>query len=190
HAFVDPDGADPALPQHVQDVGERRVVVEVETQPRGVHEDELALQAQLELLLDVEQLLGRRGQVVEGLLNLRVLDGIELERSERGVEHDQEVPARVAQETVRRLDGLGDRTAGRVAAGHVPTSRSARATAFRTRGSLSCEARSSTARASGVRILPSAIAAHARVSGSSFLPSSPLLTTSFSSAGIPFAPTT
>jgi len=63
-------------------VGERCVVVEVEPQAGGVHEQELALQPQLQLLLDVEQMLGRRRQVVQRLLHLGVLDGIELERAE------------------------------------------------------------------------------------------------------------
>src|SRR2546429_1373676 len=58
------------------------------------------------------------------------------------------------EETVRRLDGFRDRLLGRAAAAHPPTSRSARLTALRTSGSLSCAARSSTARASGVRTFP------------------------------------
>src|SRR6266566_4648969 len=107
------------------------------------------------------------GVVVECLLHLRVLDGIELERSEGGVQHDEEIPSGVPQEAVGGLDGIGDGPAGRLAAAaHAPTSRSARLTALRTSGSLSWAARSSTARASGVRIFPSAIAAQARVSGS------------------------
>src|SRR6266576_159424 len=129
------------------------------------------------------------GQIIPRLLHLGVLDRIELERAHRRVEHDQEVPPGVAQESVRGLDGLGDRALGRTAGGHVPTSRRARVTALRTSGSLSCTARSSTARASGVRTLPSAIAAQARVSGSSFRVSSPLAASIFSSAGIPLAPT-
>src|SRR5438445_13449366 len=130
------------------------------------------------------------GQVVERLLHLRVLDGIELERPEGGVQHDEEIPAGVPQEAVGRLDGIGDGGAGRrAAAGHAPTSRRARVTALRTSGSLSWAARSSTARASGVRIFPSAMAAHARVSGSSRLPSRPFATSILSSAAMPFAPT-
>src|SRR2546425_9513444 len=78
---------------------------------------------------------------------------------------------------------------GGAGARHVAASRSARLTALRTRGSLSCAVRSSTARASGVRILPSAIAAQARVSGSSFLASRPLGASIFSSTAIPFPPT-
>src|SRR5437899_11860782 len=93
------------------------------------------------------------------------------------------------EETVRRLDGFRDRLLGRAAAAHPPTSRSARLTALRTSGSLSCAARSSTARASGVRTVPSALAAQARVAGSSFLPSSPLAASIFSSTGTPRAPT-
>src|SRR2546430_4667453 len=93
---------------------------------------------------------------------MRVLERIELEGTDCGIEHDQKVPPRVAQEPVRGLDGLGDRAAGGAAGGHVPTSRSARVTALRTSGSLSWAARSSTARAAGVRTFPSAIAAQAR----------------------------
>src|SRR2546430_3067632 len=190
HALVDPHRPHAALVQHAQDVRERGVVVEVEAQTCRVDEDELALQPQLQLLLDVEQVLGGLGEVIERLLYLRVLDGIELEGSEGGVQHDEEIPSGMPQEAVGRLDGIGDGSAGRLAgAAHAPTSRIARATALRTSGSLSWVARSSTARASGVRILPSAIAAHARVSGSSRLPSRPLATSSLSSAGMPFAPT-
>src|SRR6266513_1713995 len=190
HAFVHAHRPDAALPQHAEDVGERGVVIEVEPQAGGVHEQELALQPQLQLLLDVEQMLGRRRQVVQRLLHLGVLDGIELERAERGVQHHEELAARVAQEAVGRLDRLGDRRLpGRAAAAHPPTSRSARLTALRTSGSLSCAARSSTARASGVRTFPSAMAAQARVSGSAFLPSSPLAASIFSSTGTPRAPT-
>src|SRR5207249_9466766 len=189
HALVDPDCADAALPQHAEDVGERGVVVEIEAEARGVDEDELALQPQLELLLHVQQVLGRGGQIVQGRLHLGVFDRIELEGANRRVQHDQKVPPRMAQEAVRGLDGLGDRAFGGTAGGHVPTSRSARVTALRTSGSLSWAARSSTPRASGVRTLPSAIAAQARVSGSSFRPSSPLAASIFSSAGIPLAPT-
>src|SRR5256885_11819293 len=134
-------------------------------------------------------MLRRGGQIIQRLLHLGVLDRIELERAHRRVEHDQEVPPDVAQESVRGLDGLGDRALGRTAGSHVPTSRSARVTALRTSGSLSWAARSRTARASGVRTLPSAIAAQARVSGSSFLPSNPLVASIFSSVGMPRAPT-
>src|SRR5438094_633079 len=189
HALVDPDCADAALPQHAEDVGERGVVVEIEAEAGGVDENELALQPQLDLLLHVQQVLRRGGQIIQRLLHLGVLDRIELERANRRVEHDQEFPPGVAQESVRGLDGLGDRALGRTARGHVPTSRSARVTALRTSGSLSWAARSRTARASGVRTLPSAIAAQARVSGSTFRASSPLAASIFSSAGIPLAPT-
>src|SRR5207244_12257171 len=104
--------------------------------------------------------------------------------------HDQDVAAGVEEEAARGLDGLGDRpTLNGAIPCHAPTSRSARLTAFFTSGSLSCAARSNTARASGVRILPSAMAAHARVSGSSFLPSRLFTESIFSSAGMPFAPT-
>src|SRR4029077_1809145 len=120
---------------------------------------------------------------------LGVLDRIELEGANGRVEHHQKIPPRMAQESVRGLDGLGDRAALRPAGNHVPTSRSARVTALRTSGSLSWAARSRTARASGVRTLPRAMAAQARVSGSASLPSSTLAASIFSSAGIPFAPT-
>src|SRR3989442_1632401 len=148
-------------------MGERGVVVEVEPQPGRVHEDELALEPQLELLRDLEQVPRRRPQVVQRLLHLIVLERIQLEGPEGGVEHHQELPPRVAQEPVRRLDGLHHRGAPRAAVRgrHAPTSRSARLTAFRTRASLSCAAFSSTPRASALRIFPSAIAAQARVSG-------------------------
>src|SRR2546422_2152894 len=122
--------------------------------------------------------------------HLIVLERIQLQGAEGGVEHHQELPPRVAQETVRRLDGLHHRGAPRAAlrGRHAPTSRKARLTAFRTRASLSCAAFSSTPRASALRIFPSAIAAQARVSGSSFFESRPLASSIFSSTAIPFAP--
>src|SRR3989441_8908531 len=89
HAFADPHGADAALPQDAEDVGEGRVIVEVEAQAYGVHEDELALQPQLELFLDVEQMLRGVREIVERLLHVLVLERVELERAERGVEHDE-----------------------------------------------------------------------------------------------------
>src|ERR1041385_213134 len=145
HPLVHADGADPALPQDTEDVGERRVVVEIETQPRGVHEDELPLETNLQLFLDVEQVFRGRRQVVEGFLHLRVPDGRGLEGRERSAEDDREVAAGMTQDPVRGLDGLGNRAARRLASapapapapGHVPTSRRARATALRTSGSLS-----------------------------------------------------
>src|SRR5207247_5679043 len=120
------------------------------------------------------------------------LDRIQLERAERGIQHDQEVAAGMAQEAVRLLDGLHDRgpfPLGRRHVVPVPTSRSARLTAFRTSGSLSCVTFCRTSRAAGVRIFPSAIAAQARVSGSSFRAKRPCLATSnFSSVAIPDSP--
>src|SRR2546427_1109713 len=191
HPFVDADSADPTLLEDVQDVRERRVVIEVEPQTRRIDEDEFALEPDLELLLHIQQVLGRRREVVERLLHLRVLDRIELERPERGVEDDEEVAPGMTEEAVRRLDGLHHRgpfSAWRRQA-PVPTSRSARLTALRTSGSLSCDTFCKTSRAAGVRILPSAIAAQARVSGSSFRASRPPLgTSSFSSVPIPDSP--
>src|SRR5207248_2725421 len=84
HAFVDPDRAHPALPEDAEDVRERGVVIEVEPQPRGIHEDELALEPDLELLLHLEKVLRRGGEVVQRLLHLVVLDGVEFERAARG----------------------------------------------------------------------------------------------------------
>src|SRR6185503_14918649 len=156
--------------------------------------DELALEPDLELALHVEQLLGGRREIVERLLHLGVLDRIQLERAERGIEHHQEVAAGMPEETVRRLDGFDHRGTPPARRGHAvpppaPTSRSARFTALRTSGSLSCVTFCKISRAAGVRILPSAIAAHARVSGSSLRASRPPFGTRiFSSAGIPDAP--
>src|SRR3989454_25900 len=189
--FVDADSADPTLLEDVQDVRERRGGIEVESQPRRIDEDEFALEADLELAFHVQQLLRRRGQIIQRLLDLGVLDRIELERPERGVEDDEEVAPGMTEEAVRRLDGRHHRgpfSAWRRQA-PVPTSRSARLTALRTSGSLSCDTFCKTSRAAGVRILPSAIAAQARVSGSSFRASRPPLgTSSFSSVPIPDSP--
>src|SRR5438046_8923469 len=102
-------------------------------------------------------MLRRGGQIIQRLLHLGVLDRIELERANRRVEHDQEFPPGVAQESVRGLDGLGDRALGRTARGHVPASRSARVTAVRTSGSGSWAARSRTAGASGATHLAGAL---------------------------------
>src|SRR5258708_35780633 len=96
----------------------------------------------------------------------------------------------MTEEAVRRLGGLHHRGALASRRRHaLPTSRSARLTALRTSASLSCETFWRTSRAAGVRIFPSAIAAQARVSGSSFRDKRPpLATSSFSSVAIPDSP--
>ena len=164
HSFVHPDAADAALAEDAKDVRKRGVIVEIETQPGGIHEDELTLHAQLDLPLNVEQMLGGGQKLVQRRLHLRVLDRIELERAKRRIEDDQKVSPGVTQESVRRLHGLDHRRATGARLGHAPTSRRARMTAFLTRGSLSSVAVSRAARASGERIFPNAMAAQARVS--------------------------
>src|SRR2546422_7353931 len=54
--------------------------------------------------------------------HLIVLERIQLQGAEGGVEHHQELPPRVAQETVRRLDGLHHRGAPRAARSEEHTS--------------------------------------------------------------------
>ena len=59
--------------------------MKVESQSRGVDEEQLAGHAYFEFGLTLDQIVGRACQPVERLLDLIVLDGIELEASQRCV---------------------------------------------------------------------------------------------------------
>ena len=152
-----------------EDVAEGGVVVELEPEPGGVDEDEVARQAELEVALDRQERARGGLQVVQRLLHRGVLDRIELEAAERGVDREQERAAALAELALASARGLEFGRARVTGA----LSRSARLTAFRTTRSLSSRQRCSSSRASGERILPSAMAAQARVSGGSFSLSSP-----------------
>ena len=89
--------ADREGPQHGQDVAERRVVVELEPEAGGVDEDEVARQADLQVGLEGHQRARGGVEIVERLLDRRVLDRIELEAPERRVEREQQRPPALAE---------------------------------------------------------------------------------------------
>ena len=127
---------------------------------------------------------GGRVEIVERLLHRRVLDRIELEAPERGVEGEQRVPGPPAA-AARRPAGarVGVRPAGSL--GALPRARGSRRCA--PRGPCRPPPACRISRASAVRILPRAIAAQARVSDDSFSLSSPrgssMPLSAFSAAG-------
>ena len=134
-AAVDPERADIEGPEHGEDVAEGGVVVELEPEAGGVHEDEVAGEPELQVALDREQRLGGGVEIVERLLHRRVLDRVELEAAERGVEREQQRAPALAELPV----GAGTR-GGVGGMGHDALSRSARFTALRTTRSLSSAA--------------------------------------------------
>src|SRR5205823_5134230 len=140
------------------------------------HEDEFAGDAHIELVLGRDKLLRERCEISQRLLHGGVLERIQLDRTQRGVERDDDAPPFLANERVDRAfaDRRGDRyraarcwrVGGRRRTRHVPDppERSARLTAFRTITSFSPAARCNDSCAFLPPILPSAMAAHARSS--------------------------
>jgi hypothetical protein len=57
----------------------------------------------------LEDVRGHGEQVVQRVLHLRVLERVELERAQRGVQGDEEVATRVPQRSLGRLLGLRGR---------------------------------------------------------------------------------
>ena len=90
HRGVNAQGSDLEGPQDGQDVAERRVVVELQPEARGVDEDEVAGEADLQIRLDGEQRARGGVEIVERLLHRRVLDRIELEAPERRVQRREQ----------------------------------------------------------------------------------------------------
>src|SRR3954469_23293536 len=149
---------------------EARVVVEVETQPRGVHEDELARGANLQLRLRRDDLTTERRELLERTLHRGILNWIQLDCPQCGVIGVDQATASTpdvrvapvwigierARRARRRRRGHGAR--GR----HVEPPRSARFTALRTTMSFSDDAFLSAVVALGVETRPRASAAHAR----------------------------
>src|SRR4029453_17423966 len=149
------------------------------TDVRLVDEDELARYPQLELAFTTKDLGRDGGEVVERLLHGFVLDRVQADRAGRTVQGDDERGAHTAD--VRIAAYIAGWCAGGVSVqcgsfrnrGHAVPPRRARFTALRTRISFSVDARLSAAVAASLPMRPNAIAAHARNSGSSFLPNSP-----------------
>jgi hypothetical protein len=81
---VHPEAADRERAQHGEDVAERGVVVELQPEARGVHEDEVAGEADLQVRLERHQGARRHVEVVQRLLHGGVLHRVELEAPERG----------------------------------------------------------------------------------------------------------
>src|SRR4051812_43589073 len=120
-----------------------REVVEIETKPRLVHEDELARHAQLELSLGAEELLALRSEIGQRLLDGRVLDRIQFDGAQRTVRAENEqAPGlpneRVAGGVAPRVWGRGGCARTRHAVPDGP--RSALFTALRTTMSFSLDA--------------------------------------------------
>src|SRR3982751_2371425 len=117
-----------------------------------------------------------------------MLEGIELDRAQGGVERDHEISAAAAHVRARLLVGVAPHRLGRGGRGHAVAPLIARLTALRTITSFSPAALLSESAALAVLTLPSAIAAQARISESSFLPMKPLALSSPSSNGTPASP--
>src|SRR5690606_37620512 len=135
-----------------------------------------------------KELACRAGQVVERLLHRRVLDRVQLETAERGVQREQQRAAALPDRAFVAAARIGAAAGGLGCCRHRAASRSALFTASRTMSSLSSAALSRTCRASGVPFRDSATTASARVSGCSFRRSRPRGLRHAPSAAIPAAP--
>src|SRR2546423_3864331 len=184
---ADLNGADPGELHQRQDVAERRVVAEIETQAGLIQEDEFAGDSELELAFFGAQLLGDLRELRQRLLHGAVFERIELDRSQRGVKCDHEVSAAAAEGGARLLLFCRSRLRSWRAHAAAPP-RIALLTAFLTITSFSPAALFNAAVALGELIFPSAMAAHARISESSFFPMNPLEFSSPSSRVTPASP--
>src|SRR5690606_11280550 len=127
---------------------------EVEAEPRVVEEQEVADDAQLEDALSFEEPAHDAVRLVERLLNGGVLERVDAQRLGGGIECDDERTAHRLEQAVA-LD-----QAGRRAAAHADSCRSAFWTALRIIVLDSSAARPSAARAAGEPTRPRAMAAH------------------------------
>src|SRR5215208_7119033 len=181
------DRADAGKLAQREDMAEGRVVAKVQPQASGVEEDKLAGNSEFQLAFLLAELLGDLRELGESFLNRCVLERIKLDRAQRSVKRDHEVPSTAAH--IRAglpfsivADGLRRRSR------HAAPPRMALLTAFLTTMSFSPAARLSDSAAFGELILPSAMAAQARISESSFLPMNPLALRSPSRSGTPPSP--
>src|SRR6185436_1289301 len=185
--IADMDRADPGELAKSEYVPEGGVIAQIESQPRLVEEDELTRDSEFQLALFGAQFLGDLGEIVDGFLHGAVLERIELDRPQSGVEGDHEVSSAAADAGARLLLAVGPhwpRRGGR----HALPPRIALLTAFLTMTSFSPVARWSASVAFAELILPSAMAAQARISPSSFLPMKPFELSRPSRKGTPASP--
>src|SRR5262249_22030790 len=186
------DAADSGSAEEREQVAEAREVVEIESQPRLIHEDELARHAQFQLAQRFDERARLAGHVAQRFLHRRVLDGIELHGAQRAVQREDELPAgaadlRVAVRIAARGRG-GSRWRGHLVPPAGP--RRALVTAMRTTTSFSPAALRSASNASCDPMRPRAIAAHARNSSSSRRPRNPRPLRIPSQSGMPASPAT
>jgi hypothetical protein len=76
-----------------EDVAERRIIAEIESQSRGIQEDEFSRDPKLELALFKAQLLGYLRELGKSFLDGAVLEGVKLDGAQSGVKGDHEVPS-------------------------------------------------------------------------------------------------
>src|SRR6185312_4605074 len=185
--------SDAALPKDGDDAREARVGVELESQARAVDEDEFACHPNVEFSLTADDFLCLAQYLVDRLLHHRVIRWIQLDGAQRAVRREEQIAPDLAEiPVVAALAHLlrGRRLCRRHRGdGHASPSRSARLMALRTRGSLSPAARRSASSALSLAMRPSAMAAQARMSGSTLRRSSePRALSSASSASTPASP--
>src|SRR5690606_32401361 len=82
-AVLEAHDAEPGVTATAEDVGEARVVVEVELHARGVQEQELPRELELALAVPGDQFARERRELLERLLHDGVLDRIHLEIPQR-----------------------------------------------------------------------------------------------------------
>ena len=99
--------ADARGAKHREQMAEACIVVEVETQPDGVDEHELAGDAHFQLMLAIQQFSRQRRQLLGRILHGDILQRIQSNRAERGVEGEDEPLSRSAHIRVTAsLDGM------------------------------------------------------------------------------------
>src|SRR6266849_1653568 len=184
---TDMNRADASKLAERQDVSESRVVAEIESEPSRVEEDEFSRDSEFELTLLGAQLFRDLRELGQRFLHGGVLERIELDRAQRGIERDHEIPSATTKLRADLLVPIAAAGPGRRSRHSVPP-RIARLTAFLTITSFSPAARLRDSCAFLLLILPSAIAAQARVSESSFLPMNPLALSRPSRSGTPASP--
>ena len=169
-----------------EDVAEGRVVAQIETKASFVQEDKLARDPEFQIPFLGAELLRHLCQLGKCLLHGAVLERVKLDRAQCSVERDHEVPSPAPDVRTGLFLGVGARF--RCRGGHAPPPRIALLTAFLTITSFSPVARLRDSAAFAVLIFPSAIAAQALNSESSFFPMNPLALRMPSKRGIPASP--
>src|SRR6185312_591974 len=168
---------DTSRAEQVQHAPEAGVIAEIEPQSRAVHENELAVHAQLELRIQASAFRGGGSELAQRLLHRLMLRRVQFHRARCSVGRYDERPSGAP-----RIGGLFPLALVHRRLAHA-LPRIARVAALRTTISLSPSALLTASSARSVPSLPSAIAALARVIGSSLRASSPRGTRMLSSSG-------